>query len=81
MGFLSGLRQWLRGEAVSREVDAARAEGPLERKLLEGDIGEVKSDTALAAGLGAGALLGPGTADEVYEEFERDEEAPPNSAP
>jgi hypothetical protein len=62
---------------------AAGARTATERELLEGRLGDWKEDVFAAGGDGATVPTLPeaGTAEELYEEFERDEERPPDLAP
>ena len=69
----------------SEVVQAEHAEDipdPTGRPRSDQDFEEVKDDDALARGSTlAGPTLGPGTAEELREEFESDQEPPSDRTP
>jgi hypothetical protein len=76
------LRLWPRDETISREVEAERDPDPLERELVEQDIGAYKADVFTEAGNGSvSPTLQPALPSELYEELEHDEERPRDVAP
>ena len=73
----------IRAARGRRFLEARRAPTHAERELLEGRIDDWKEDVFAAGGDGSVTPTLPeaGTAEELYEEFERDEKRPRDPAP
>ena len=81
-GVLDRIAGWFRRDEVREAEEAARTEDPLERERIEEDYVAGKDDVAAAEGTAAGTpVLGAGTPDRLYEEFQADEEAPGDPSP
>jgi hypothetical protein len=76
------MRLWQRIREVFRggslPVDAR---DPYERQILDHNLDAVKADSFAAAGDGVMPVLPEATADELYHEFEHEQERPPDPSP
>jgi hypothetical protein len=81
-GLFDRIAAWFRRDDVAEAELAAGVEDDVERERIEQDYQAEKDDVAAAEGTAPGTpTLGPGTPDELYEEFQADQERPPDPAP
>jgi hypothetical protein len=81
-GIFERLAAWFRKDEVREATLAAETEDDVERERLEQDYQAKKDDVAAAEGTGMGMpIVGPGTTEQVYHEFQSDEDRPADPAP